>query len=395
MLMTHPPLSAAAVNRPHRPSFAIAVLAALVLLVAVPLASAHGAPAAKDQDTRLLADHNDDCGGDEAGSLGNCRSTHDLIALDVRERHDNGQDVVVFRFFLNGGNAADGLRDVLSLKADGAAKTLEIRTTNNQDFQGTGFDSVSKAQSINDGTRFTVEATVKRSSLAPVGGKLTDFKVDGYRGTTHGAYMPGGYDNGALSNADPAQSPATNRVASCLKPGTQQIEQAHCYRLRGPGYYLTVDDPGEQSVAAGAETIVQLHLRNALPNTAQALTVTVEGADGVRARFHDPNAASGEGYSDELRIDLPKAGSTSSHLALDEGQPGSSGTLTVIVTTDLGGRTEATIPYTVGEGPAETTPPAQTGGDDGGGDDKGAPAPAAVLAFVSLLGAALAARRRA
>jgi hypothetical protein len=101
-----------------------------VLLVAVPVLG-HGAPSPKDQDTRLLHDHNDDCGGDDAGSLSNCRGTHDLIALDVREAHDPSLgDVVVFRLILNGGSGE--LRDVLTLKVDGAAKTFEWRTTNNQ-----------------------------------------------------------------------------------------------------------------------------------------------------------------------------------------------------------------------------------------------------------------------
>ncbi|MFA5943900.1 MAG: hypothetical protein WC876_05485 [Candidatus Thermoplasmatota archaeon] len=377
---------------------ALAALPAILvfaLVLMAPLAAAHGAPAAKDQDTRLLADHNDDCGGDEAGTLGNCRATHDLVALDVRERHDGGQDVVVFRFFLNGGTAADGLRDVLTLKADGAAKTFELRTTNNVDFQGTGFDSVSKAQSASDGTRFIVEATVKRANLGAVASKLTDFKVDAFRGTTSGDYMPGGY-NGPLGQvSDPAQSPATNRIASCLKPGTQQIEQATCYRLRGSGYYISIDDVGAQTVAANAERIVQLKLRNELANTPQSLTITVAGADGIRARFHDANAQLGEGYSDSLRIDLPKSGSTFSHLALDEGQVGASGTLTVTVTTDLGGRSQQTVPYTVSDAPATTSESSSTSPpptDDGG---NGIPAPAPALLVLALAAAALAARRRA
>ncbi|MEA3136217.1 MAG: hypothetical protein QOC71_498 [Thermoplasmata archaeon] len=394
MLMSRPPLMAAAVRRPSAPATAALTLA-LALLLAIPMAAAHGAPSAKDQDTRLLADHNDDCGGDDPGSLSNCRDTHDLIALDVRERNDGGQDVVVFRLFLNGGKASDGLRDVLTLKADGAMKAFELRTTNNQDFQNTGadkFDSVSKAISINDGTRFVVEASVRRDSLGPVDGKLTDFKVDAFRGSTSGDYMPGGYQSAIGPVADPQQSPATNRIAGCLKPGTQQVEQSHCYRLRGPGYYIGADDPGAQSVEAGSETIVQVSLHNQLRSTPQSLTLTVTGADGVRARFHDPNAASGEGYSDTMRIDLPGGGSTSTHVALDQGEDGASGTLTVTVTTDLGGLTQVQVPYSVvaGAAPADASP---TGGSED--DSKGLPGPAPLVLALGLVAAALAARRRA
>lgn len=393
-LMTRVPVKPDAL--PPRTLAGLLFLALLALLVFVPVAAGHGAPPALDQDTRLLADHNDDCGGDDPGSLGNCRGTHDLIALDVRERHAGGQDLVVFRFFLNGGTASDGLRDVLSLKADGATKTFELRTTNNVDFQGTGFESVSKAISINDGTRFVVEATVKRDALGGVGSKLTEFRVEAFRGSTAGDYMPGGY-HGPLGQVDnPPQSPATNRIAGCLRPGTQQVEQQHCYRLRGPGYYVAIDEPGAQQVPPGSESIVQLSLRNALPNTPQSLTITVTGAEGVRARFHDPNAPGGEGYSDEMRIDLPKAGSTFTHLALSEGQVGASGALTVTVSTDLGGRSHVQVPYVVQAGAATMAPtsPAGTGGDDGGSDN-GIPGPAPALAVLALAAAAVLARRRA
>jgi hypothetical protein len=395
--MTGAPLNRAAVARPPavilatvRPRFVLL----LALAVLLPMAAAHGPAPAKDQDARLLADHNDDCGGDDVGGLSNCRGTHDLVGLDVRELNDGANDLVVFRFLLNGGNAADGLRDVLSLKADGTTKTFEIRTTNNQDFQGTGFASVSKAVPANDGTRFIVEATVRRDALGAVDAKLTEFKVDAFRGSTSGDYMPGGYHGPVGQVNDPAQSPATNRVAGCLKPGTQQIEQAHCYRLRGPGYYVTLDDPGPQQVPATGEAIVQLHLRNQLPNTAQSLTVSVAGGEGVRARFHDPNAPSGEGYSEQLRIDLPKGGSTASHLALDQATAGASGTVTVTVTTDLGGRSQLSVPFEVLAGGTEPTP-TEDGSQTGDADGNGIPGPAPALALLGLAAASWVARRRA
>jgi hypothetical protein len=403
--MTRPPLSWAIVASSaaaqgvralgHLRAAIPALLAFLVLLA--PLAAAHGPGPAMDQDARLLADHNDDCGGDDVGALSSCRGTHDLVSLDVRELHEGGSDLVVFRFLLNGGNAADGLRDVLSLKADGAAKTFEIRTTNNQDFQGTGFTSVSKALPTGDGTRFIVEATVRRDSLGPVGAKLTEFKVEAFRGSTSGDYMPGGYHGPVGQVSDPDQSPPTNRVAGCLRPGTQQIEQAHCYRLRGPGYYVALDDPGSQQVPADGEVLVVLQLRNQLPNTAQALTVTATAADGVRARFHDPASGGGEGYAAELRIDLPKGGSTSSHLALDQATAGASGAVTVTVTTDLGGRLQLAVPFEVVTGAAPNPTPTAGDGDadNGGGGRFGAPGPGPALALLALATAAWAARRRA
>src|SRR5688572_31439732 len=75
---------------------------AIALLLPPPPAAAHGPPVVRDQDTRLLADHNDDCGGDDAGALENCRGSHDLVSLDLREAYDEELgNVVVFRLLMN------------------------------------------------------------------------------------------------------------------------------------------------------------------------------------------------------------------------------------------------------------------------------------------------------
>jgi hypothetical protein len=353
------------------------LLALAVLVLAMPVLG-HGAPSPKDQDTRLLHDHNDDCGGDDAGSLSNCRGSHDLIALDVREAHDASLgDVVVFRLILNGGSG--NLRDVLTLKAGGSSKTFEFATSNNQQFTGTGFDRVSTAQSIGDGTRFAVEGTVQRSTLGGLGAKLSDFRVEAYTGSTMGDFMPGTYRT-ALGNA-PTGSAEQGEPTSYVRPD---------YALRGPAYYVTTNDPGAARVAKDSETIVQFDVRNALRSTPQSITGTVSGADGVTARFHAPSAASGTGYSDTLRVDLRGGQSTVAHLAVTGVDEGARGTLVVVLSTDLGGRTELAIPYTVqaGSAPPPSPPPAPPADND-----RGAPAPGLLVAFAGLALAALARRR--
>lgn len=357
------------------------VLAALLALALLPSASAHGPPDPLDFETALLVDHNDDCGEDGAS----CRGTHDLIAVYVREKVDAQHgDVVVFRFFANAGSFP--VKDVFTFKAGTASKTLELTTSDNRAFTMGGNLPVARVgtgASLNDPGapgRFSVEITVKASELGPVGTALTSFKVEAFKGSTKGDYMPGGFvDALGIDHANPDQgSQPTNRAAAE-------------YKLRGPTYYLTLTPPVTQEVAAGSETLAQVNVKNELRKTAQSITFTVTAGPGVTARFHDTASGEGEGYADTLRLDLAKAGSSSIHLALEGLEAGASGTLTITATTDQGGRSTVAVPYTVTEGQAGPTTDAETPQPE----DKDAPGPAPLLLFGALaLALALAIRRR-
>jgi hypothetical protein len=134
-----------------------------------------------------------------------------------------------------------------------------------------------------------------------------------------------------------------------------------------------------------------LTLKNSLHRTAQAITVTATGADGVTAGFH----AGGDGmhveYKQQLDLALEGDASTVLHLNLHGDRAGASGTLTITATTDLGGRTQVQVPYTVADAGASPT----GGSTDGASStpSKGSPAPGALLVGLLLLGLAL--RRRA
>jgi hypothetical protein len=312
--------------------------------------------------------------------LPNCQGTHDLIAMDVRESYDagSGQDQVMLRLFVNGGDAASGLKDVISLKVDGSGKTFDMRTSNNHDFQGTGFDHVGLGPALNDGTRFVIEGTMARSALGAVGAKLTDFHVEAWKGSTNGDAMKGSYHT--VTGMGPASS---------SEGSDPQEYSRNEYDVRGPSYYVTLGMPGAQDVAVGVEQFAQLDIKNELRATAQSITATVSGADGVQARFHDPSSPSGEGYTDTLRIDLAKGASTIAHLALTGQTAGSSGTLTVTLTTDQGGRNIATLPYTVHNGgnPSDT----DSSSSPSGGHRS--PAPTAALLGLAALACAAARRR--
>lgn len=357
------------------------LLVPFVLLLVVPLAAGHGAPPPRAQDTYLLDDHNDDCGGHMATDPDRCNGTHDLVALHVQEAHDPVLgDVVKFRFFLNKGQAADGLRDVLTLKANGATKTFELRTTNNADFQGTGFDHVAKAIPVRfpsgstDGDRFLVEATVKSTALGGIGAKLTDYKLEAFRGSNNarGDYMPGGAYNGIIDNANPDQGDeATNRV------------RTSGYVLTGPTYYAKTTPPSNVQLTTGGTKEVQVALGNLLRSadwpTNQIATLSVTSPNGLAASFD--GAAS-------TAVDLPATGTVNVPLQIaSQGGP-LTGQLTLTVTTNLGGRTIHTVPVTV-----EAAPQSSTSSTSTPLDSEGAPAPGFIM-LLGVIALAVALRRR-
>ncbi len=347
-----------------------AALLATLLLVAG-LAVAHGPPSVRDQDVRLLADHNDDCGGD-TGSLSNCNGSHDLVALDVREGHDDARgDVVFFRFLLNGGSGS--LRDVLTLKTAGAVKTFEIRTTDNQAFEATGFDRVTKeplldAGGAQDGTRFVVEGRVPLAALGGAGAKLTDFLVESYTGTTRGDYMPGGYYNALgvkVQNPDQG-SDATNFVRTTG------------YVLRGPTYYASATPPASTSVPAGGQQSVDITFTNLLKSTPQTLTLTLDGGEGASARF--------EGGSPTASLDLPKGATTTRRVVFTGEETGAAGAFTLTLATNLGGRTTYALAYTVTNSSTPSPNPADPSSSSpaSGAPGPGLPAALGLLAFAAL-----------
>jgi hypothetical protein len=365
-----------------------APLACLVLLAAavalVPAASAHGV-AKPDANVRLLQDWTDDCGGDGGSLQGSCKGSNDLIAVDLIEKAASGGDLGVFRLYLDKGQSGTHAITV-SLTTPAGARSYTVQSSDDSHFTGSGFASVGNAVPINDGTRFYVEAAVHLSDLGGPGAKVSGFKAEAKQNGAVGDFMPGG---------------CHNTLGDCVHTSASDGEGGNFerpdYTLRGPTYYASVNSPGAQSVAAGDERIVQLDLKNELRATAQAFSLSVSGADGVQARFHNPSAATGEGYSDTIQVDLKGGESTFAHLALQGQTAGASGTLTLTVSTDQGGRTQVSIPYTLTAGADTGGDTGSDGSSDGGSQThagKGSPSPAGALVGLALLGSALLARRR-
>ena len=330
--------------------------ALLAVLLLAPLVQAHGAAAPRAQETRLLHDHNDDCGGD--GVTSNCRGTIDLIALDIQESYDGG-DQVNFRFTLDKGQAGSH-KLTLAYDAPGGRKSFETTTTDQSKFTG-GFDRL-VVSSAGDGTRYWLDATLS-ADKAGVTGKISNFRVEARRDNTLGDYMPGGYQGplGPVDNPNQGDGP-TNYV----KPD---------YQARGASYYVFITAPNAQG--SNGQATASFAVQNLL-DTPQTIRLTVS-AEGAQASF---NGAT------EKVIDLPRKGSQGVELDIEgEGD----GRFTLTATTNLGGRTvrDGTYSITAGTQPdptnSQTTPPP----DDDSQDAPGIPLVLTALALLIAL-----ARRR-
>lgn len=340
------------------------LVAAAFLLLAVatlaPAALAHGAPEdeieneeGKGRFVRVLGDRTDDCGA-EAPATNDCRGAHDLVGIDVQELWDGTQNVLVVRFWLDKARSPSyPTTDTFGFAAAGAKRTLSISTSDDATFQvQSGFTSTGNAVRAGGGTRFHVDARVPFSALnLQPGTALSGFHAESRVPAGVGDAMPGDCTNSTPTPCE-SRTPEDNDLASYNR-GT--------YTLQGPTYYASVAAPtAPAQVAQGAETIVQLQVTNLL-KAPQAMTLTVEGAHGVEARFHNPSMAHGHGYSDEGKLSLPKGGSSVVHLALQGTTAGSTGTLTLTLTTDLGGRIQNTIAYEVTEPGTGTCTPGMHG----------------------------------
>lgn len=349
------------------PAFAC-LLAFLCLAALAPAASAHGPPQRRDADTRVLVDWNDDCGGDggAAAATGTCRGSHDLIGLDLVERHDASLgDVVVFRFYMDKGGSG-ARRDVLTLGTPSGQQTFSLTSSDAATFTATGFDAHTNAQSLSDGTRFAVEGTVKLGRLGAVGQAIGPFKVEAYSGTQVGDYMPGG---------------CNNSIGTCSAPSPDSdiSYELRSYTLAGPTHYLAVTVPDSTlDVPAGGSAGATIDLRNRLTHTAQTVTVSAQAPDGATAGFHASGASHDATPEPTVTLDLAAKGEGSVHLMVMGAREGATGTVTVVLDTDQGGHQTVQVPFRVtAAGATSTTTSAHTT------STKASPAPLAPLALLA------------
>lgn len=371
-----------------RPRSAIALRAvapgALLAVVLAASAHAHGAAPPPDQYKRELADCVDDWFGSDGG--GASSAGYDMHALDVRELWDPALgNAIAFRIIANGVGPVE--MDVQSTLA-GETRHLRMTTQNGETWASGDFarligpQQAGYADGTPDGPRFTIEGIVALSALGvSVGGSIADFRVESNVNGEPADGIPG-YHTDALF---PGQ---------CESGDGAPFNPQAAFRLRGPVQYAAmpdadancVDDAGAwptQSLLPGFERFVDVWVCNQLRDQAQEFTLTVAPRDGFTLRFHEPGTGA---YSDTATLAVPKGETRLVHLAVtaDAGAAGS-GFFDVTLDTDLGGRLEREVPYSVQAG-GETTPAASP--------SNGSPAPAAAAALAIALVAAMRLQRR-
>lgn len=327
----------------------------LACVIGTPLVVAHGAPPPPEYLRRLLHDCNDDYFG---GDIAQDKEGQDLIALDLQEAFDAslGKETVRFRLIMDAahiGTSGPSLRDEITFTAGGTTKTYALATTDNQRFTG-DFDRIDgpkalmKSDGHQDGTRFFVDGILTYASAGVAAGTaIQDYRVTGFVGNQKADFMPGTFRTSFGSDAPAA--------TACAEGESQTKYEAGAVRLQGSSRYTSVTlEPRTVSLQVGEETLVAVRILNLLKTQPQDVVVTSTVSPGVSTRFHvDAGDADLQTYEGALA----KASELFIHLVLNATQPGS-GSTTVTVTTNLGGRTIADVSYEAVGGDADAIPPA-------------------------------------
>ncbi len=358
--------------------------ALLATLMAVPT-QAHIVGPPRDYEARLLHDCNDDYfGQDEVID----KDGYEVHTLDVSERRIAGiGDALVFRVVYNGGYAGNDrpeLRIAVTWTGPGGEKTHHFATNNGNTWTGNWdrilgpTDKTTRDGQI-DRDRFALEGVISYNKAGvKIGDKIRDYRVVSSIDGTAVDTIPGD-DTGPLREC----------TDNTRRPD---------YTIRGTSYHIGITlEPAESTVQVGQEKFINVRLENPFRHHAQSMQINLAGGgNDIDARFHDPNG----GYSNSLTKDLPKDGSNLIHLAITGKNPGSQGTLTVKVSSDLGGYIEKTFQYRVAEAGSSdpgTNPPNPPGNDPGeptGDKGKDSPGPAPLVLALALVGVALMLRRR-
>jgi hypothetical protein len=308
------------------------LLVAALLALSAPPASAHGAAAAREIDTRVLLDHDGALG--YGGCLdGSClpgtgldSGALDLLALDVRELRDaNGTALLAFRTTAQSEAAQVAGRSIaISFTLGGQAKALTLQG------DGLAYTSADVDQAfvskdpIGDGHAKAVEAWVSLARLgAKPGDTLTNIQVASGVGTTKGDIVPGTWF--PANEQDQAVPFVPDGAPS--GPGDLAAPAAGTYTVAGPARLveLSVDNAKPDTSHAPAKVVVTLH--NPLKQLPQFVTLHAAG----------PGLAVG---SDAMAVNLDAG--TSKAIALTVTGPAS--TLNLTATSDLGGYASLLLP---------------------------------------------------
>lgn len=303
-----------------------AAVAALLLLAAAPLASAHGAPPVREVDARVLLD-DDGLVGYGGCVDGTCQPASpagglDVLALDVREASlGDGSPAVVFRIIVQSEAPVPGASLVLHVDAPAGAVDLRADSADGLAFTST-FDRLDGPVDVGDGHPKALDGWVRYSTLgAKPGDTLSGLAVSSFRGTDQDDAMPGGwFVNGQEVPAVPDE-PDPSAATEGSAPGS--------YTLAGPANLLSLAaDPASVDLSRGP-AMVKLTLANPV-TLEQFANLTLSSPAGVAASLASAQAllqASGS-----RTVDLTVTNATAD------------GTLSLVAYTDLGGRATLQVP---------------------------------------------------
>lgn len=286
------------------------VVLALLLL---PSASAHGTPAPREFETRLLEDTTS--GGDYGGPDGSLGGGIDLLALDVYEGTLPGTatPAAVFRTVFRGGEAGDHRIDVHAVAA-GADVTLEFATRDLETFTSTTFDVVRGPVDVGDGHQRALEGVVALSRLGIAPGQaITDIRLEAHHDDEPQDDMPGSwYLHGQ----------------KVPLPPTEEEQPPGEYSTTGPAEFFTAT-ADTQIVPLGGQATITLELASTLQESDQTLALRATAPAGINVTFASDLVSLPAGAN-------ATAAFTVSGTAL--------GTVQVLVESDLGTARQLTFP---------------------------------------------------
>lgn len=272
---------------------ALAALAAVVLLLlAAPAVTAHGAAAAREIDTRLLAD--------DEGSIpyGGCFNVEvevvcapgleaeglDLVVLEVREAFIGAEPAVVFRIIFQTDDAHAGRTIELMFNAGGKDHAYSFATDGAAVPTG-NFDALAGPFDAFDGYPKAVDAYLKYGTLGvKEGDQLTGIQVMSNFEDEASDVLPGTW---FASGQEMPFIPGPESEVEAAEPAT--------YALKGPAKLLEVSSNYEPGL-----TEVTLTVKNGLSTMPQFVTLT--GPSSVT--FENANLNLEAGASRVVKITL-------------------------------------------------------------------------------------------
>ena len=360
---------------------ALAAVASVVfLLLAAPLATAHGAAPPREIDTRILAD--DDglvgfggCFEGQCPPAGGAVDGVDIVLLDAREAWlPSGDPVVIFHMVYQTADEDEGRTVALAFSAGGKEHTYSFETTGTSPATG-DFDQVVGPYDVFDGYPKAVDGYLKYTTLGvKAGDSITGVTLTSQLDGEAADLMPGTWMTETGAEAPFIPNPE----------GELEQPDAGTYVLAGPAKLLDVTN----DAVVGA-TNVTFTVKNPLTETPQFVNLTLSLPEGTT------------GSLDSKGVNLEAGASRSIKLTLEPGA--TAGDVMINVTSDLGYFGMVMLPMQGMAMPMNETMTMSHSGTHGGSehdepgasetDSKGTPATGGLALALALVAVAFIRRR--